>query len=62
MSKEIKYDDKIKAMLETGNEAIEKALLHHKAVGNTIAYWKDGKIVYEKLSMDDGPDNRQKKL
>ena len=52
MSNESKCDEKLATMLKIGNKAIEKALLHHRAIGNTIAYWKDGKIVYEKLSMD----------
>ena len=52
MSNESKCDEKLAAMLKIGNKAIEKALLHHKAIGNTIVYSKNGKIVYEKLSMD----------
>ena len=52
MSNEPKCDEKLATMLKIGNKAIEQALLHHRAIGNTIAYWKDGKIVYEKLSMD----------
>ncbi len=31
----------------TVKQAVNSALLHHKAVGNKIAFWRDGKIVHE---------------
>ncbi len=34
-------------MTVTIQNAVNKALLHHQAVGNKIAYWDDGKIVVE---------------
>ncbi len=34
-------------MTPTIKEAIQKAILHHKAVGNKIAFWDKGKIVVE---------------
>ena len=37
-------------IVETAKKAIGTALLHHRAIGNEIAFWKDGKIVYEKLT------------
>jgi hypothetical protein len=52
MDKKPEYNEKMAAILKTANQAVKKALLHHKAIGNTIVYSKDGKIVYEKLSMD----------
>lgn len=37
-------------ILETAKKAIGNALPHHKAIGNEIVFWKDGKIVREKLT------------
>jgi len=34
-------------MTATIKNAVNSALLHHKAVGNEIAYWSEGKIVVE---------------
>ena len=36
-----------KEMTATIKNAVNTALLHHQAVGNKIAYLKDGKIVVE---------------
>ncbi len=33
---------------KTAQKAIGTALLHHKAIGNEIVFWKDGRIVHEK--------------
>lgn len=35
---------------KTAQKAIGTALLHHKAIGNEIVFWKDGKIVHEKTT------------
>lgn len=37
-------------MLKTAKNAIHTALLHHKAIDNEIVFFKDGKIIREKLS------------
>ena len=34
-------------MTQTIKKAVNKALLHHQAVGNKIAFWDNGKIVVE---------------
>lgn len=34
-------------MTETIKNAVNNALLHHQAVGNKIAYWKEGEIIVE---------------
>ncbi|WP_339136457.1 MAG: hypothetical protein WGN25_01065 [Candidatus Electrothrix sp. GW3-4] len=39
-------------ILEIAKKAIGNALLHHKAIGNEIVFWKDGKIVREKLTAE----------
>jgi hypothetical protein len=35
---------------KTAQKAIGTALLHHKAIGNEIVFWKDGEIVHEKTT------------
>jgi len=35
---------------KTAQKAIGTALLHHKAIGNEIVFWKDGRIVHEKTT------------
>ena len=35
------------SMIETIKKAVNTALLHHKAVGNKVAFLKNGKIVHE---------------
>ncbi len=40
-----------KKIVATAKKAIANALLHHRAIGNEIVFWKDGKIVREKLAM-----------
>ena len=39
-------------IVETAKKAIGNALLHHKAIGNEIVFWKDAKIVREKLTTE----------
>lgn len=34
-------------MTQTIKQAVRRALLQHRAVGNKIAFWDDGKIVVE---------------
>ena len=34
-------------MTVTIQNAVNKALLHHQAVGNKIVYWNEGRIVVE---------------
>ena len=34
-------------MTQTIRQAVKKALLHHQAVGNKVAFWNNGKIVVE---------------
>lgn len=36
-------------IVKTAKEAVATALLHHKAIGNEIVFWKDGRIVREKF-------------
>ena len=40
---------------ETAKESIKSALLLHRAMGNEIVYWRDGKIIREKLTPDNFP-------
>ncbi len=40
-----------KEIVATAKKAVANALLHHRALGNEIVFWKDGKIVREKLAM-----------
>lgn len=47
MKKQIKKNNKPESMTETVKKAVNKALLHHKAVGNEVAFLKNGKIVHE---------------
>jgi hypothetical protein len=35
------------SMTETAKKAVNTALLHHKAMGNKVAFIKNGKIVHE---------------
>lgn len=35
------------SMTETVKKAVNTALLHHKAVGNKVAFLKNGKIVHK---------------
>lgn len=37
-------------ILKTAQRAIGTALLHHKAIGNEIVFWKNGKIIREKFT------------
>ena len=37
-------------IVETAKKAIGTALLHHRAIGNEIVFWQNGKIVREKLT------------
>ena len=44
-------------IVETAKKAICTALLHHRAIGNEIVFWKDGKIVREKLTNASYPNH-----
>ena len=44
------------SIVEIAKKAIRDALRHHKAIGNEIVFWKDGKIVREKLTEESTPD------
>ena len=37
----------LSGITDTVKQAVNSALLQHKAVGNKIAFWRDGKIVHE---------------
>jgi hypothetical protein len=37
---------------ETARKSVKSALLHHRAINNEIVYWRDGKIIREKLTHD----------
>ena len=47
MNKQNKEKELPKNMTETVKKAVNTALLHHKAVGNKVAFLKNGKIVHE---------------
>ena len=47
MNKQDKEKNLPESMIETVKKAINTALLHHKAVGNKVAFLKNGKIVHE---------------
>lgn len=47
MSKEPKCKKSPQSMTETVKNAVSKALLHHKAMGNKVAFLKNGQIVHE---------------
>lgn len=38
------------SIIKTAKKAVATALLHHKAMGNEIVFWKDGKIIREKFT------------
>ncbi|MCI5125125.1 MAG: hypothetical protein Q3M30_16760 [Candidatus Electrothrix sp. Rat3] len=40
---------------ETAKKSVKSALLLHRAMGNEIVYWRDGKIIREKLTSDNFP-------
>ncbi|MCI5160028.1 MAG: hypothetical protein D3906_16705 [Candidatus Electrothrix sp. AUS1_2] len=42
-------------MEDTVRKSVQSALLLHKAMGNEIVYWRDGKIIREKLTSDNLP-------
>ncbi len=45
-----KSDFEALEITKTAQKAIGTALLHHKAIGNEIVFWKDGRIVHEKTT------------
>ncbi len=45
---------------ETAKKAIGSALLHHRAVGNEIVYWRDGQLIREKLTYEKSPAQSKK--
>ena len=47
MNKQSKEKTPPESMTETVKKAVNNALLHHKAVGNKVAFLKNGKIVHE---------------
>ncbi len=47
MNKQSKENTLPESMTETVKKAVNVALLHHKAVGNKVAFLKNGKIVHE---------------
>lgn len=47
MNKQYKEKKLPENMTETVKKAVNKALLHHKAVGNKVAFLKNGEIVHE---------------
>ncbi len=47
MKNQAELKNKQESMTETVKKAVNKALLHHKAVGNKVAFIKNGKIVLE---------------
>lgn len=61
-----KLTSSISGITDTVKKAVNTALLQHKAVGNKIAFWKDGKIVHEIHTFEgivppqDNANNRQK--
>ncbi len=60
MKKHNNSDFETVGMVEIAKKAIAKALLLHKAMGNEIVYWKDGKIVREKPVDDSALQNYDK--
>ena len=60
MEKNSSHDLKSATLVETANRAIKQALLHHKAIGNEIVFWRDGKMIREKLSMNASSDTTDK--
>ncbi|RUM37412.1 MAG: hypothetical protein DSY57_04185 [Desulfobulbus sp.] len=47
MAEENSSDISTDSMTQTIREAVNRALLQHKAVGNKVAFWHEGKIVVE---------------
>lgn len=50
-----KLSDETKAVEHAMRRAVEHALLTHKRAGNTVAAWKDGRVVLveaEKIKMN----------
>jgi len=47
MSAQYSSDILSEDMTQTIKQAVRRALLQHRAVGNKIAFWDDGKIVVE---------------
>jgi len=47
MNKQAKEKQITGSMTETVKKAVNVALLHHKALGNKVAFLKNGKIVHE---------------
>jgi hypothetical protein len=41
----VKLSDETKAIEQAMRRAVQHALLTHKGAGNTVAAWKDGRIV-----------------
>ena len=52
-----------KAVDEAVQKAVQHALLSHKRAGNSIASWKDGKVVIipaENIPVEDKDDRKRK--
>jgi len=47
MAEENSSDISTDSMTQTIREAVNRALLQHKAFGNKVAFWHEGKIIVE---------------